>query len=168
MTKGRKPLPTEVKRTRGTLQKCRTLENEMKVQSITGELPQPPEWMTDDGKAEWMTVTAELKASGVLAQADLSIVAMYCNEIATYIECQRQMQKAGTRVMVIKDENGKLKYAQQVPYQKIANDCVEKALKLASEFGLTPSARTRIGAIKPPENKESFFEKLMREAAADA
>ena len=163
MGQGRKPLPTEVKRTRGTLQKCRTLENEMKVKTAE-TLPQPPEWLNDDGRAEWVSVTGELKTSGVLAYADFSIIAMYCNEIATYIDCQRQMQKAGTRVMVIKDENGKLKYAQQVPYQKIAHDCVEKALKLAAEFGLTPSARTRIGSIKPPDSGDSFFEKLMKDA----
>lgn len=135
----------------------------MKVKTVE-TLPQPPEWLNDDGRAEWVSVTGELKTSGVLAYADFSIIAMYCNEIATYIDCQRQMQKAGTRVMVIKDENGKLKYAQQVPYQKIANDCVEKALKLAAEFGLTPSARTRIGSIKPPDSGDSFFEKLMKDA----
>lgn len=145
--KGRKPLPTEIKRTRGTLRKHRTTDGEMELPTVNSDLPAPPEWLTDNGKAEWITVTSDLNKAGILAYADLSLVAMYCNEISTYIECQEQMAKMSTRVMVIKDDAGKVKYAQQLPYQKIANDCVEKALKLAAEFGLTPSARTRIGTL---------------------
>lgn len=145
--KGRKPLPTEVKRNKGTLQKCRTIEDEMKP-PLVDDIPSPPEYLTDAGVKEWYNIIPKLKDSRVLAQTDLSIVAMYCNEIATYIECQDQMRKAATRVMVFKDDKGKVKYAQQVPYQKIANDALDKAIKIATEFGFTPAARTRIGVQK--------------------
>ena len=43
---------------------------------------------------------------------------------------------------------------QAKPEQKIANDSLAKALKIAAQFGLTPSARTRINA---PEIKENTF-----------
>lgn len=159
MAQGRKPLPTEVKRTKGTLQKCRTLENEMRPELIN-DIPQPPEYLDELGQKEWFDIVPELKKTGVLARLDLSIIAMYCNEIATYIDCQQQMRKAGTRVMVIKGEDNKVKYAQQVPYQKIANDAMAKALSIATEFGFTPAARTRIGA--PKKEGSSLILEMMK------
>ena len=155
--KGRKPLPTEVKRARGTLQPCRTRTDEMRPELVR-DMPEPPEYLDEYGRAEWERILPELKASGVLARLDLSIIAMYCNEIATYIECQQQMKKAATRVMVIKDDSGKVKYAQQLPYQKIANDALEKAVKIAAEFGFTPAARTRIGVGGTEKPKSAIFD----------
>lgn len=133
---------------------------------IVNDMPSPPEYLDDIGRAEWAVIVPQLKNSGILSKIDLSIIAIYCNEISTYIECQNQMRKAGTRVMVIKDEAGKIKYAQQVPYQKIANDAMERALKIASEFGMTAAARTRIGAN--PEKKEVSILEFMKGPAKKA
>ena len=45
---GRKPLPTKIKELKGTLQKCRINERELKP---TGDLNEPPEYMSEGRKA---------------------------------------------------------------------------------------------------------------------
>lgn len=131
----------------------------MKAEKVR-DYPEPPEYLDEIGVREWDIIVPGLQAANVLSRIDLSLVAMYCNEIATYVDCQRKMREQNSRVMVIKDDNGKIKYAQQVPFQKIANEALEKALKLAAEFGLTPSARTRIGTIKESEEHDPVAELL--------
>jgi phage terminase small subunit len=64
------------------------------------------------------------------------------------------------RVQVFKNEDGSIKYAQSVPYQKIANDALDKALKIATQFGFTPSARTNIQqpTYIQQNNEYNFFD----------
>ncbi len=47
--KGVKPLPTAIKELRGTLEKSRTLPNEMVV-SINRDIPEPPEDLNNEAK----------------------------------------------------------------------------------------------------------------------
>lgn len=141
--RGRKPLPTNIKKKKGTLQKCRTLEDEVQPEALD-EMPQAPVWLSDIGKEEWQRVVQYLIDNELLASCDLSMVALYCNEISVYIESEETLRK-NSRMIAYKDEKGKVKHAQQVPLQIIARKSLESAMKLAAEFGFTPSSRTRIG-----------------------
>lgn len=155
---GRNKLPTELKILKGTLEKSRVLKDEMKPSTIKN-LPYPPEWLGDIAKKEWYVITKELHKLGMLTDLDLSILALYCNEIQTYIECN-EILKNKSRVQLFKNPDGSLKYASQSSFQKIANDCLSKALKIATEFGLTPASRTRIGTGISVDNQDPFFEFL--------
>ena len=156
--RGRKKLPTEIKELKGTLQKCRELDNQMKPEKIV-DLPYPPEYLNDDGKREWYAIIKEYNKLGMISKLDLSMLGLYCNEIATYIEMTNKL-KDKDRIMVFKNPDNSIKYAAQVPYQKIANDALAKALKIAIEFGLTPSSRTRISTGQLGDNDDPFVEFL--------
>ena len=95
----------------------------------------------------------------MISNLDLGILGLYCNEISIYIEMTNKLRDKD-RVMVFKNPDGTVKYAAQVPYQKIANDALAKALKIASEFGLTPSSRTKIGTGQNLDNDDPFLEFL--------
>ena len=84
MGRGRKKLPTEVKKLRGTLKKERVLENEMQVE-ILKELPETPEWLSDIAKVEWKKVCLELFNKNMLHYVDLKLIEAYCNAIALHI-----------------------------------------------------------------------------------
>lgn len=142
MAKGRKKIPTRVKELRGTIEKSRVLDNEMQVAHVV-ELPMAPDWLSDKGKEIWVDVTQELYFKQMLHSVDLPLIMAYCNEMSLYIETE-MLLRAKTRVQAFKDADGNLKHMQAVPHQKIAKDALEKALKLATQFGLTPSARTNI------------------------
>ena len=47
---GRKPLPTAIKKLKGTLQKCRTNPHEPQPE---GDLVDPPEYTADGAKQAW-------------------------------------------------------------------------------------------------------------------
>jgi P27 family predicted phage terminase small subunit len=140
--KGRKPKPTALKRMSGTDQPCRVNENEMTV-SVLAEIPEPPFFLNEYGTREFQIVCAELHAKKMLHLVDLSLVTAYANEMGQYFEMEDILKKAG-RIDEFYNEDNQLTRRQAKPEQKIANDSLSKALKIACQFGLTPSSRTRI------------------------
>ena len=146
MAQGRKPLPTAIKKKKGTLQKCREVENELSPKLVQS-IPSPPEDMREVAKTEWFRIVGELSRLGVLSHLDLTLIEVYCNEYSVYIEMEQLLQKNG-RVIFYKNADGSLKHAQRAPHQSIADRSVDKMIKIAQEFGFTPSARTRISAIQ--------------------
>lgn len=152
MGKGRKKIPTKIKEMQGTLEKSRTIENEMIVDQVS-QLPEAPEWLSEIGKDEWNKVSSQLFNIGMLHNVDLQLVAAYCNEISLYIETETMLRNKG-RIQAFRNPDGTLKHAQAVPYQKIAKDALNSAMKLATQFGLTPVARASISAPTTTNNTQ--------------
>ena len=144
MGKGRKKTPTKIKEMQGTLEKSRTIENEMVV-DLVAELPTAPEWLSEIGKEEWNKVTTQLFNLEMLYSVDLRLVEAYCNEIALYIECEMKLREEN-RIDEFKNSQGDLLRRQANPLIKIKNDALNNSLKLATQFGLTPVARASISA----------------------
>ena len=144
MGKGRKKLPSKIKEMQGTSVPCRTLENEMQVDVVLN-VPEAPEWLSEIGKEEWKKVSEQLFNIGMLHKVDLQLIAAYCNEMSLYIETETMLRNKG-RIQAFRNADGTLKHTQAVPYQKIAKDALNSALKLATQFGLTPVARASISA----------------------
>ena len=154
---GRKKIPTELKKVRGTLRKSRELENQMQVKKIDG-LPLAPEWLSDIGKNQFNIVSKQLNDLGMLYEVDITLIIAYANSMALHIESEIELRKTG-RIMVYRDENNKPKHAQIVPLQTVSKQALEAALKIGVQFGLTPSARTKINApkIEVKDNEFNFF-----------
>jgi P27 family predicted phage terminase small subunit len=144
MGQGRKKIPSKIKQMQGTNIPCRQLENEMEV-DLVSELPLAPSLLSEIGKEEWNKVTRQLYNLNMLYKIDLRLVEAYCNEMSLYIETETMLREKG-RIQVFKNSDGTIKHAQAVPYQKIAKDALNAALKLATQFGLTPTARASISA----------------------
>ena len=144
MAKGRKKLPTNLKKIQGTLEKSRLVENEMQVE-LCVSIPDAPELLSEIGRGEWEKVTSQLYNLKMLHRVDLRLVEAYCNEIALYIECEMELRKNG-RVDNFKNTNGEVIRSQAKPFIKIKNDALNNAMKLAAQFGLTPVARASISA----------------------
>ena len=158
MGRGRKKTPTKIKELQGTLKPERQIENEMQV-SLVGEVPSAPDWLTEIGKEEWIKVCNELFNKRMLHQIDLRLIEAYCNAMALHIETEMMLRDKG-RIQVFKNPDGTIKHTQSVPFQKIANDALDRALKLATQFGFTPSARTSIQqpTFIQQNNEYNFFE----------
>jgi P27 family predicted phage terminase small subunit len=156
---GRPKKPTKLKELQGTLKPSRQVKNEMTL-PLVKEIPEAPIWLSDLGKEEWIKVCSELFNKQMLHQIDLRLVEAYCNAISLHIEMEMMLRKEG-RIQIYKNNDGSIKHAQAVPYQKIANDALDRALKIANNFGLTPSARTSINQpviIQQNKNEYNFFE----------
>ena len=82
------------------------------------------------------------------------MLAAYCQAHALWVEAVSSIERYGT---MIKSPNG---YPMQSPYVAVANKQVEIMVRIASEFGMTPSSRTRIrvGEQTPADPFEAFLQ----------
>jgi len=158
MGKGRKKIPTALKQMQGTTEKSRLVENEMQV-DLCPSLPDAPTLLSEIGKGEWLKVTQQLFNLQMLHSVDLRLVEAYCNEISLYIEAEQWLRDNG-RVDEFKNIDGMVVRSQAKPQQKIAKDALNSALKLATQFGLTPVARASISAPTVNNNTQinNFFD----------
>jgi P27 family predicted phage terminase small subunit len=151
-TKGRKPLPTAQKQRQGTARKDRVLANEMQPTKVMAA-GDPPQWLNEEGRLEWLRIAPELSAAGVLAQTDLALLAAYCNEMGLYLAYEKALHK-GERIQTYYNEDGSVKHTQLSASHRIAKEALTLALKLASEYGLTPSARSKVAGRGPGAEEE--------------
>ena len=158
MGRGRKKVPSRIKELQGTAKPERMMDNEMQV-ALVQKIPLAPEWLSEIGKAEWIKVCTELFNKQMLHQIDLSLLEAYCNAISLHIETEQMLREKG-RIQIYKNPDGTLKHMQAVPYQKIANDALDRALKIATQFGYTPTARSSINqpTLIQQNNEYNFFE----------
>ena len=70
---GRKPLPTAIKKLKGTLQKCRTNPHEPQP---AGDLVDPPEYMADGAKQAWR-YAIESAPEHLLRRLDMSVLEVW-------------------------------------------------------------------------------------------
>ena len=158
MGKGRNKIPTKIKEMQGTVEKSRTIENEMVVDQVS-ELPIVPEWLSEIGKSEFKKVTTQLFNLGMLYSVDLKLVEAYSNEISLYLECEMKLRTI-SRIDEFESSEGIVLRRQASPLLKIKNDALNNSLKLATQFGLTPVARASIAAPVTSNNTQinNYFE----------
>ena len=152
MSKGRKKIPTKIKEMQGTKYPYRPVENEM-TPSLYEHIPDPPEWLSEIGKQEFVKVTEQLFNLQMLHHIDIRLIEAYANEMSLYIETEQLLRKKG-RIQAFTNADGTLKHAQAVPHQKIAKDALSAAMKIATQFGLTPTARTSISSPQVNNNTQ--------------
>jgi len=157
MGKGRKNVPTKIKKMQGSLNSSREIKNEMQVSTLN-KLPDAPNWLTPLAQIEWRNVTNELLSLQMLHQIDLVLLAAYCNAISLHIEMEQLLMEKG-RVNHYYNEDGSLRHSQSKPEVKISNDSLANALKIAVQFGFTPSSRGSISAPKITNNTQiNYFD----------
>ena len=80
----------------------------------------------------------ELARMGVVTVVDRAALAAYCQAWSRWVDAEGQVAKLGT---LVKTSNNNVI---QNPALAIANRAMEQMVKLATEFGMTPSSRSRI------------------------
>ena len=134
---GRKPKPTAIKKLEGNPGK-RKLNTKEPVPA-KGK-PDCPEWLLPEAKKEWKRLADLMNQMGVLTEVDMAAFAAYCQSYARWKEAQEHISSEGS---TFETDKG---YQQQTPWVGIANTNQKLMLQAASEFGLTPSSRSRIVA----------------------
>jgi P27 family predicted phage terminase small subunit len=93
----------------------------------------------------------------VLTEADYITLANLCQQYSMLMKAQEQLTKSG---LLFKTQSG---YIQQSPLVSIVSNCTAQVTALCREFGLTPSARTRVQAHAEEEKPaQSPWEALKR------
>lgn len=145
MPRGRKPKPTHLKLVTGNPGKRKL--NKAEPEPVRA-LPNVPPELNDDAKVEWGRVSEDLYRLGLLTGIDRAALAAYCQAYGRWMIAERAITEMAkrdqvTQGLLIKTTNGN---AIQNPLVGTANKAMSDMMRYAGEFGMTPSARSRIKA----------------------
>jgi P27 family predicted phage terminase small subunit len=132
---GRRPKPTHLKLLQGNPGKRRINANEPKPPV---EILPAPDHLSDSAKAEWERMAKVLAQLGLLTSIDGVAFEAYCTLVARWREAEEALKKTGP---VVKSPSG---YPILSPYYTVANQSLNQMRAFLVEFGMTPSARSRI------------------------
>lgn len=141
--RGRKPRPTHLKVIDGNPGHRSLNKGEPKPEI---KIPQIPDHLTADARIEWERVTRELAILELVSEADRGALAAYCQAYGRWVAAERAIARIaesdpGTEGLLIKGSMGQPTYN---PLVKMADKQMALMLRAAAEFGMTPSARSRI------------------------
>jgi|YelNatPaOPRAMG01_1025707.scaffolds.fasta_scaffold40066_4 P27 family predicted phage terminase small subunit len=141
---GRKPLPTHLKLVKGTARPHRLNKDEPKP---TVAVPEPPSHLDEPARAKFAVMAEMLARYGVMTELDAGALSRYVVVWCRWIDAEAEIKRRGP---VVKTEGGNII---QNPFLAVANKCLLQMAQLESEFGLTPSSRSRIRMAEPADGE---------------
>lgn len=159
--RGRKPTPNVIKFKTGNPGK-RPLQYEPTPPALQ-DIPLPPSHLDEYGLSEWNRVSNGLYVMGVLYGVDVATLAAYCSSYSRWRHAEEEMQarvlKANNPLAALIDKTSNGNVIQNCLIG-IANKAAADMVRYASELGMTPSARARLG-VDPEKAKNSKFHGLI-------
>jgi P27 family predicted phage terminase small subunit len=143
--RGRKPKPTYLKLVTNTPRKHRSPNNEPTPERA---IPSMPPELSDDAKAEWALVSADLHRLGLLTRIDRAVLSAYCASCGRWTSAERELRKLDASALLVKTKLGNVI---QHPLIGVANKAAHDMVRYATELGMTPSARARISVPAPAD-----------------
>lgn len=107
----------------------------------------------------WHHVTKICDDMGVLTAADGIMLGRYCRIYQSWLETDNLVQEHGL-TYVVKTTSGD-KMVRTLPHAQLRTKLSDQMLRIEQEFGLSPSSRSSVRAIKPAKGKRKsrFFSK---------
>ena len=139
---GRPPKPTAVKKRQGNPGR-RPLNPTEPIFEGTTTVPQHLDRIA---KNEWRRLAKRLGFHRMLTPADRTAFAAYCAAYSTHVRCEQSL--AAKNSLAYKTPGGVLR-----PWPEIAinNQAISTMHRFLTEFGLTPSSRSRLEIYSPKE-----------------
>lgn len=107
-------------------------------------------------KKIFAVVATELMHNNLLDVYGVDMIVAYAREMALYHDMMTEVEREGVTIEVV-TKNGVV--TQINPKRKVAEGALASAKSLATEFGMTPSSRSRVSAIlNGNEQKDEFAE----------
>ncbi len=142
--RGPRPTPSAVLKLRGTYR----MDRSHKEPKAPKGIPRCPAWLDPLSKHAWKQLLPQLQKMGILSRIDSNALVRYCRSWSRWIRAEQFIEKHG-ECYPLKDGNGKTKCLAAFPQVASANKLGMLLTKLEQEFGMTPSARTRIEVPDP-------------------
>ena len=120
-------------------------------------VPNPPSWFSELEIEAWNLLAPSLEAIGVLAIADGPALQMLCQAWAEWRVARQIVEEQGS-YYIHEPESGPVSIRKH-PAVGVASDAWRRVSSMLSEFGLTPSARSRLEVAAPadPDSFEKFL-----------
>lgn len=140
---GRKPLPTRIKKLKGSDPRY---INEHEPQPAPADPGVPRGRLNDEAKWIWRKLAPGLAETGILREWDLPAMELMCTHFAFAVEAGRILNEEGLSTV---DERG---LPRKHPLLQIWRENSRDFLRYGTEFGLTPSSRSRL-TVEPVETE---------------
>ena len=156
MTRGRKPIPTAKLKASGGFRNDRHGDRADEPQ-VKSERPSCPRHLSKEARKEWGRICKLLIAAGIITKLDRTILAVYCEAYAKWVDAKKHIADEGTFIYLEPkdadedDGDGQKGYPIQNPYVSIYNKAIEQMSKIGASLGLDPTSRTKIKVDKPKE-----------------
>jgi len=153
---GRRARPVELQLKKGNhLTKREIAARKQAEQRLSPPADQvkPPDWLDVAALREWQKVTAALDGLGILTNADVNTLAVYCDAAARYAEAARMVQEQGA---VIDAGRG----PQQNPAVLVAEKYWRIMNKAAAALGLDPTSRAALAKYQAEAGRQDEFDRL--------
>lgn len=152
--RGRKNKPTGLKELQGNPGKRPLNEKEPKPETA---IPDCPDFLKGEARKEWDRIAQELYDLGILSRIDRAGLAAYCQAWLDFVYASKQVDEEGEVLTSVRynkkgDEILGGKYLN--PWVSLKLAAMDRLLRTASEFGMTPASRTRIKVETPTEEDE--------------
>lgn len=148
--RGPAPKPTRIRELEGNPGKRPLNRREPQP---TGRMPSAPRWMSLEAKRQWRKLAPRLHAAGLLTEVDGLGLAMLCEAVGQYVEGKEIVEREGA--IAVSDQGN----VYQHPAVGLMKSARGEVLKWAREFGMTPSARSRI-SLEAATGEESLADIL--------
>ena len=138
-----KPLPTNLKILRGNPGKRSLPKDEPKPEAVC---PVAPKILSPSAKRHWKTVVQYLYDAKLMTNMDIDALTVYCEAYARWAEANKHIIKEG--IFSFEDADGEtLKAPRTNHWLMIQQKAFEQMKAMLIEFGMTPSARTRVRVV---------------------
>jgi P27 family predicted phage terminase small subunit len=144
--RGRKPKPTLFKILDGD-RKDRINPHEPRPAAVP---PPPPADLDPKGREAWDRIAPKLAELGVLTEVDGEALALYCKNYAIACRAEGQIKRYGVTV-----KEGSVRRPN--PAVAIAHRAHQIMTSILTEFGLTPSSRSRVKVDATPRDALGDF-----------
>jgi P27 family predicted phage terminase small subunit len=153
---GRRPKPTVVEAAEGNPGKQAVNAFEPQFDAV---IPPCPAFLSLVAKRKWREIAPMLHRSRLLTEADQIALANLCQAYATMAAAQQQLNAKG---LLIKTKQG---IPRANPAFKIVMESMDRVNRLCQEFGLTPSARSRLRIDKKDKATDPFDDAIFNRGA---
>ena len=147
MTRGRKPQPTRLRLLKGNTGRRRPNNREP---SPTVQAPPRPDFLSGPAAEKWDELAPYLVGLRLMTIGDGPALAALCQAWGRYCAAEKQLAEQGP---VVTSPNG---YGIPSPWLAISNQAHDQMRKLLTEFGLTPSSRSRVEIVAEPKSKSKL------------
>lgn len=146
MMKGRKPTPTNLRLLHGIRGKRALPKGEPKPEPC---YLNPPKDLGPEAKAIWSEMAQPLYEAGILTALDAPALRLLCESHANWRKATEAIAREG---MTCTTPSG---IERPSPWFRIQASSSELMLRLLSEFGMTPSSRTRVKISEGPPDPDA-------------
>jgi len=108
--------------------------------------PIPPEWLSEEARAEWDRTAPSLDSLDLLKPEDRATFAVFCETWATWVEAIGDVRRDGLRVLnrSIRKDGTESEWWTKNPSMAVAETAATQLRAYANDFGLSPAAERSI------------------------